>query len=153
MKVISKFIINRNNLMYIYVEKVLINNEPIYYVYSEDGKEILPSYHFQSIFGNDKKISIYDFLILMQTTITGNSIDIEENDVLYKKINKLLKEIKNMDRKNPLLGNYSYNVCKLLDIYNNLICVFLETNDKNFSLSDCEIDYEEEYQRLIKQEF
>lgn len=146
MNIISKFIVNRNNLCYIYVEKHLTNNVPTYHVYYDSKSFILTSDIFHSIYGNDKKIAIEDFLILVETSIVE-----EKYDYLYHKANKLLNEISGKNRKNPLLLGYTYEFCNLLDVFNDYI--FNLTKEGNILKLDDEINYEEEYQRLIKQEF
>lgn len=151
MNTISKFIINRNNLCYIYAEKRLVNNESVYYIYCDSNSYNLPSHHFHSIFGNDKKISIEDFLISAETNVVSYDLDNARFAMLYSKINKLLKEVKGKNKKNPSLWGYSYEFCNLLDEYNSFIYELIKKNGNVFACDDI-INYEEEYQRLIKQE-
>lgn len=138
----SKFVISRNNLCYIYVEKYLSNNETFYNVYYDSKAFTLSSDCFQSTYANDIKYSLYDYLTFVETSALSNAY-------LYDKVEKIITDIKLKDRRNPSLKN-KYEFLKLLDDFNEFIYDFVYSD--NFSLDD-EIDYEEEYQRLIKQEF
>lgn len=147
MNTISKFIINRNNLNFIYVEKRLNNNNAIYYIYCDEKSFILPPEHFQSIYATDKKISIKKFLLQVQTDLIGQTDSSLES--LYNTCNNILKDINSKDIKNPSLSNNLYSLCNLLDKYNAYI---YEESQKVVSEYSDVLNYEDEYQRLIKQE-
>ncbi len=146
MNIESRFIINRNNICYMYVEKYLIDNETLYNVYYDSKLFTLSSDSFHSIYANDKKISLFDFLIFVETSVVSNIYERDKYYFLYEKADKLLSEIDGKDRKNPLF-KHNYEFLDLLDIFNDFIY------NSNILNLDNEIDYEEEYQRLIKQEF
>ncbi len=150
MSTISKFIVNRNDLNYIYVEKRLISDNPIYYVYCNAKSYILPPEHFQNIYATDKKMSIGDFLIQVQTDVIGLT-GADDFALIYATSNKILKEISGKNKKNPSLGNFTYSLCNLLDKYNEFVYEESKRKASNPCFAD-PLDYEAEYCRLIKQE-
>lgn len=140
MKVISKFVINRNHIHYFYVEKQLHSNHIEYIVNDGNNFHTLNSETFQSTFGNDKKMSIISFLEKVSIDIsTTESTDIALVNVYNQTCN--LEEKIRQEKEyiyNPSLVGYGHTFITILNSYNSLVAT--RKND--------EIDYEEEYNRV-----
>lgn len=146
MKTVSKFIINRDDTEFLYVEKYRINkksNDMRYLVYSSEHDVISYSDHiFHSVHSIDEKMSIERF-----TRKAVNNLMTELYDVNSKTGYNLLASVYNKvyhdkDKHNPNIKSVKGSLLKGLKIYNE----FLIDNEELY------IPYEENYVLLDNSE-
>lgn len=139
MKPIAKFIINRNDLEYYYVEKVQDNKDIFYYVYSDmNTRSLFNQDSFHAIFGLDEKLSVNNYIHRMRYS-EELSFGFEE----YNKIDRIVDSINKSTISSKNKKNPTINVMELMsymDICNGLII-------EKESL----VDYEANYDLVRKQ--
>lgn len=144
MKVIAKFVVNRNEEEFYYVEKVKDNNGIKYLVYLKNKKILAFNQHnFHGIYGVDEKLSIAKFAYEASLKlISSYNYDGKEKEA-YDRLRKVIEKIttdKNV--KNPNLGILKNDLLCGIDIYNDNLKAL---NDFDY----IEIPYLENYE-LIK---
>lgn len=145
MKVIAKFIINRNEEEFYYVEKVKDNNSIKYLIYLKNKKILVFNQHnFHGIYGVDEKLSITNFAYQASLKlISGYNYDGKEREG-YDKLRKVIEKVTNdKNIKNPNLGVLKADLLQGIDIYNDNLKTL-----NNFDY--VEIPYIENYE-LIKE--
>lgn len=139
MSSISKFVINRNNLEYLYTEKIQSFDGLQFWVYN--GLEPIVYYPdaFYATYGNDAKLSIANAAISMEKQLIMQSMKSDSVRYIYMVLNEIKSKINGKDYYNPNLGKSKISFLEALKAYNQ----FLVTSDDEMM-----IDYEEEYAKL-----
>ncbi len=121
MKVISKFIINRNDEEYYYAEKIKDNNGIKYLVYLKSKKILAFNQHnFHDIYGVDEKLSISNFAYQASLKLISGYTYNENQKEGYDRLRKVLeKTTQDKNPKNPNLGINKTDLLNGIDIYNN----------------------------------
>jgi len=138
MKVMTKFILNRNDQEHYYVEKFDSGN--LYHLYLKNKNFlVLNDHNFQAIYGNDQKYSIEDFLsfaILSLVDYLSDDKYRECYDNFYRIYNKIVSsKVKSV----PEMGNLITLFLKTMDIYNEL----------SFDFEKVEVPYDENYETIF----
>lgn len=140
MKTSSKFILNRNDKEYYYVEKSKYGD--FYHVHLSNKNILMCNDHnFHAIYGNDEKISLEKFISMaLLELLPGYSSD----EVYYQSSEKfkivLNKLMNSKNKKNPDLGISKTTLLEAIHIYNNL-----SINREVF-----EIPYEDNYNTIME---
>lgn len=135
MKTLSKFILNRNDQVFYYVEKAQKNSNNIHYTVYHDTKhkEIYNQHNFHAIYGTDIKISLQKFAFdATSILIHGINNDIKQ-EKSYNYLIEIADKLKNFDKLNPKID--SKPLIEAIEVYNNII-------PHNF---EDEIDYNDNY--------
>ena len=140
MKILNKFIINRNNQEYFYTEKIFGYDDIQYIVCTSKGELAYTPASFYETFGTDEKMPIIKFInIAEQNIITSDTPD-ERAPFIIDSLDKTKERIADKSLTNPSLWGYKSTFVTAIRLYNELIA------EKE---KDIEQDYEEEYERLI----
>lgn len=145
MKVISKFILNRDDKQFWYVEKAKLSkksNRTRYFVHSTPKSVIEYSDHnFHSTYCLDEKISVARFTKKAINNLLTELYD-NENELGYNLLMDVHRRVsKDSNQLNPNLKKVKPNLLNGISIYNNAL------ND----LDVIEIPYEENY-RLVSED-
>ena len=140
MKTSSKFILNRNDKEYYYVEKSEYGD--FYHVHLSNKNILMCNDHnFHAIYGNDEKISLEKFISrALLELLPGYSSDeayYQSSEKFKIVLNKLMNS---KNKKNPDLGISKTSLLEALDMYNSL-----NTGEKDF-----EIPYEDNYNTIME---
>lgn len=121
MQVVQKFIINRNNLRNIYVEKLIggFNNTQYYIYHNINSFEVLSVDDFINIYGNDEKYSLYDAMNNIEIDLLINNDG--QIETLLDNIKLLENKFKDSNEYNPSLWGYRETLLSSIDSYNNLL--------------------------------
>lgn len=146
--VLSKFVINRNHLEFIYTEKHSTMNG-IYYLVREEKKFVIYNQDtFHSIYGNDKKSSLLKFMQRVDFDVLTSDIENKETAKLGLDVYTLEENLKKQNTINPSLEGYGYTFVSIIDKYNDIIAKrLLEEKDMSFEPIQ---DYEAQYQRVLE---
>ena len=141
MQVVEKFIINRDNMQYMYVEALLGNfgNKQFHVFHNTKNYEIKSPEDFSVTYGNNEYLPLYAAINNMDNDV----VEVYDRNALILLNNlKLLKEkFKNSNKWNPSLWGYRETLLSSIDSYNNIL-------DKREKIE--EYDYEREYDRLTE---
>ena len=121
MSSISKFVINRNNIEYLYTEKEQFFDGIHFFVY--EGNEPTEYYPdaFYDTFGSDLKLSVFSIISLIESDLVTHNIDTKNISSLLSTINSLKNRISSKDYRNPSLGQDKLNVIGAISLYNKLL--------------------------------
>ena len=146
MQTVEKFVINRNDLQYIYVEKNINLFNDVKYLLYQDGmvREVLNEDSFSITYGNDLKCSIKSFVDFIEGDVLVYGYTNETSDII-----KDLKIVKNVisNKRNDNIFNPSLIGCKA-----TCVKVIDKINDLIISRSNYEIDHQQEYDRLHEED-
>lgn len=146
MQTVEKFVINRNDLQYIYVEKNINLFNDVKYLLYQDGmvREVLSEDSFSITYGNDLKYSIKSFVDFIEGDVLVYGYINETSDII-----KDLKIVKNVisNKRNDNIFNPSLIGCKA-----TFVKVIDKINDLIISRSNYEIDHQQEYDRLHEED-
>ncbi len=146
MQTVEKFVINRNDLQYIYVEKNINLFNDVKYLLYQDGmvREVLNEDSFSITYGNDLKCSIKSFVDFIEGDVLVYGYTNETSDII-----KDLKIVKNVisNKRNDNIFNPSLIGCKA-----TFVKVIDKINDLIISRSNYEIDHQQEYDRLHEED-
>lgn len=135
MKTLSKFILNRNDQVFYYVEKAKRNLSDIHYTVYHDTKhkKTYNQHNFHAIYGTDLKISLQKFAFdAANILIHGASYD-ENQDISYNYLSEMSQKLQNFDKLNPKIDTKQF--IKAIEVYNRVIP----------NQIDNEIDYNDDY--------
>lgn len=146
MQTVEKFVLNRNDLQYIYVEKNINLFNDVKYLLYQDGmvREVLNEDSFSITYGNDLKCSIKSFVDFIEGDVLVYGYTNETSDIIND-----LKIVKNVisTKKNDNIFNPSLIGCKA-----TFVNVIDKINDLIISRSNYEIDHQKEYDRLHEED-
>lgn len=144
MQVVEKAIINRNNMYYLYVEKLLGNFSNIQYrvYYNLKDWEHFSIDDFYSTYGDDEQITLYEFTSDAETDILTTNEYQDSYCSLISDLEILNKNLKSGNKRNPSLWGYKATFLTTMDNYNNAIL------NKKYNVNDEEHDYEKDIKRL-----
>lgn len=140
MKTSTKFVLNRNDQEYYYVEKSLYGEK--YHVYIENKNFLLCNDHnFHAIYGNDEKMSLDKFIGKALLELLSGYLNNEACYIASEKFQKVLEKIMTLkNKKNPDLGSLKKEFLEAMDIYNKL----------NINAENIEIPYDENYITIME---
>lgn len=138
MQVIQKFIVNRNNLRNIYIEKLVGNfNNIQYYVYHNmNSYEVLSPDDFLNIYGNDERLTLFEIVDKIEIDLLTNN---DKNVIQILENLKILKNKFKNSNVNPSLWGYRETFLSTIDNYNYIL--------ENREVEE-EHDYEKDLLRL-----
>lgn len=141
MQVIEKFVIDRNNLRYIYTEKLIGNFHNVsYHIYTNaDDYVSLTSDEFYSIYGEDYKASIKEFVKYSMGDILCSKDNISDTPLLIRDL-RLLEKHFNKYNTNPSLWGYRDTLLKSIDKYNYVV--------ENRAMLEDEYNYADDLKKL-----
>ena len=121
MSSISKFVINRNDMEYLYTEKERFFDGIHFFVYDDiNPTEYLPD-SFYETFGIDSKISVLKALSKIENDIITHNVETSNIDSMISDIDILKRKVALKDYSNPLLGQDKFNVINTILLYNKLL--------------------------------
>ena len=145
MKVMSKFIIDRNETEYYYVEKIKDSDGIKYLVYMKNRKVVVFNQHnFHNIYGMDEQLSVSKFACQASLRlIEGYNYDVVQKEG-YNRLQKVLSNIlQDRNLKNPSLGLFKNDLLESIDAYNATLSNY---DDENSFY----IPYIENYELIMK---
>lgn len=122
MQVVEVFITNRNNLKYMFVEKLHGNFDIIQYrvFYNKNHFQVLSADDYDSIYGNDKQYNIMDFIDFIKTDLVCNADNDRRIPRMLDELDKTQTWMKRLNRINPSLYGYRDAILSSIDIYNDI---------------------------------
>lgn len=137
MKVIEKFIIDRDEEEYFYGEKIIGSfNNIIYRIYyTNDNFDSLNAFEYSEIYGNYYTYTVAEFVSFAAYDLLGYN----ENNLLRNF--RLLSHRFNAQNNNPNIKKYKSILIKSIYYYDNLI------KDKS-EIEDYVFDYEKDMEKL-----
>lgn len=141
MQVVEKFIINRDNLKYMYVEVLLGNfgNKQFHVFHNIENKEIKSPEDFSITYGNNEYLPLGQAINNMDNDVV--EITDKKTLILINNLKLLKEKFKDTNKWNPSLWGYRETLLSSIDDYNNI----LDQREKSE-----EYDYEREYDRLAE---
>lgn len=135
MKTLSKFILNRNDQVFYYVEKAKKSSDNIHYTVYHDSKhkEIYNQHNFHAIYGTDVKISIRKFAFDAIGILIHGATNDERQEKSYNYLLDMANRLQYFDKTNPKIE--PKQLIEALEVYNSVIPKTIES----------EIDYNEDY--------
>ena len=138
MSCIKKFIINRNDLEYLYTEKHRTFLGIEFFVYDGKNVEIYSPDAFYSIFGSDSKISIAHAISLIENKLLITQTGDDEEQVIISCLNQVKTKISNKSYTNPNIINIKMSLLRAIYLFNKRLTL-------NY---DDEVDYEEQFKKV-----
>ena len=136
MNAIAKFIINRNDIIYMYTEKYETLYGLRYFVYDENKINIYQPDTFHDTFCCDHKMSLRGGIHFFEKELLTSSLDDPEKKLLYDKFNIVNNKIDYRNVKNPNLNGTKRELLSMLFKYNNIMNVPKDELDYE---RDCQI--------------
>lgn len=121
MSSISKFVINRNDMEYLYTEKERFFDGIHFFVYDDINPTEYLSDAFYETFGTDSKISVLKALSKIENDIITHNVEVNNIDSLLSDIGVLKSKVFIKDYYNPLLGQDKSKVVNTILLYNKLL--------------------------------
>lgn len=142
MQVIEKFVVNRDNLKYIYGETLMGTFGDIQYriFHNAMNEEMKSVDDFNVTYGTNPMITLYDAMEHIDSDII--EIPNEEINLLLNNVKTLKERFKIGNRYNPSLWGYKQTLLSSIDIYNKLL-------DQNRNNIFEDYDYERDYNRIM----
>lgn len=135
MQVVEKFVINKNDLKYIYVETLMGSFATVQYriYHNLNTCEIKSVDDFNVTYGVDEEITLFEAV----KNIDNDIIEIldDKTNLLLDNVKILKEKLKNSNKWNPSLWGYKETFLSSLDIYNELI------DQRKIEQEDYERDY------------
>lgn len=136
---IKKFVINRNDLEYLYTEKHRTFLGVEFLVYNGKNLNVYSPDEFYLIFGSDLKISIYNVISLIENKLLISQTGDYEEQVIGDCLNRVKYRLNNKNYINPNMGNAKISLLRALNLFNKRLTINNYDND---------FDYEDEFARL-----
>lgn len=140
MNAITKFVINRDDLEYIYTEKITTNYGIRFIVYQNGTIKVYHPDPFYATYGSDPKLNVYHATSNMAKKLLTSSLDTDLKREIYNKLNNILQNFDTKNIKNPNLGSSKRTLLSLYDKYNKI----------DFTNDEAEIDYSHDWEVLEK---
>ncbi len=138
MQVVEKFVLNRKDLKYIYVERTEGNfNHVQYNVYHNiKNCQKLSDDDFYLTYGNDEIISLIEYVKAVQDDIIFENAEPNIIKKLLVELKKVETRIKMFKKSNPSLWGYKATLLSCIDLFNKV----LEKNPREKDEYDYQID-------------
>ena len=136
---ISKFVINRNNIEFLYTEKIQFIDGIRFLVYEDkEPTEYYPD-TFYDTYGTDPKLSVHRTISLIESDLVTHNIESDNMASLLELISSLKNRIGTKNYRNPSLGQDKISVLESIILYNKLLDQKHSYEEEHDYLNDLEI--------------
>jgi len=133
---ISKFIINRNNLEFLYTEKVESFDGIQFIVYESTYPVVYYPDSFYQTFGSDPKLSIARAIDQVEINLLSEINSSKEAVYIYTNLKNVKQKLINKKYNNPNLGKERQNLINAIALYNKMELNNYEETEHDY-LDDC----------------